>query len=164
MIAGYTAVLASPGYLYHQAYQGSLDGYALAERLSYFLWNSPPDEELLGLAANGDILDSAIMSQQVERMLADPNSRRFVDAFLDYWLDLREMEDNFPDTELYPEYQLDDALVESMPEETQLYFQELIKHNLGVSHVVDSDFVVINERLATLYDIEDVFGAHFRPG
>ena len=163
MIAGYTAVLASPGYLYHQAYQGSLDGYALAERLSYFLWNSPPDEELLRLAANGDILESDIIKRQVERMLDDPKSRRFVDAFLDYWLDLREMEDNFPDTELYPEYQLDDALVESMPEETQLYFQELIKRNLDISHLIDSDFVIINERLATLYDIEDVYGAHFRP-
>ncbi len=163
MIAGYTAVLASPGYLYHQAYQGSLDGYALAERLSYFLWNSPPDEELLELAANGKILRSSTMSRQVERMLDDPESRRFVDAFLDYWLDLRHMADSSPDLELYPEYQLDDALVESMTEETQLYFQELIKGNLGVRHLVDSDFVVVNERLATLYGIEDVFGAHFRP-
>ena len=163
MIAGYTAVLISPGYLYHQAYRGPLDGHALAERLAYFLWNSPPDEELLRLAANADILNPAIQSQQVERLLDDPKSRRFVNAFLDYWLDLRHMAASGPDTELYPEYQLDDALVESLPAETQLYFLELIKGNLGVRHVVDSDFIIINERLATLYDIGGVFGAHFRP-
>ncbi|MDE0768929.1 MAG: DUF1592 domain-containing protein [Opitutaceae bacterium] len=163
MIAGYTAVLASPGYLYHQASLGPLDGYALAERLAYFLWNSPPDEELLRLAASGEILHPYIKSQQVERLLADARSRRFADAFLDYWLDLRYLAASGPDTELYPEYQLDDALVESIPEETQLYFLELIKGNLGISHVVDSDFIIINERLATLYDIEDVRGAHFRP-
>ena len=163
MIAGYTAVLVSPGYLYHQAQPGPLNGPALAERLAYFLWNSPPDEELLRLAAEGDLLNPAIQSQQVERLLDDPKSRRFVDAFLDYWLDLRHMAASGPDTELYPEYQLDDALVESLPAETQLYFRELIKGNLGIRHVIDSDFIIINERLATLYDIEGVFGAHFRP-
>ena len=163
MIAGYTAVLASPGYIYHQATEGQLGGHALAERLAYFLWNSSPDEELLKLAANGSILKSDTLSRQVERMLDDPKSRRFVDAFLDYWLDLRNMGESSPDLELYPEYQLDDALVESMPEETQLYFQELIKGNLGVRYLIDADFVVVNERLATLYGIEGVRGAHFRP-
>ncbi len=163
MIAGYTAVLASPGYIYHQATEGQLGGHALAERLAYFLWNSSADEELLKLAANGSILKSDTLSRQVERMLDDPKSRRFVDAFLDYWLDLRNMGESSPDLELYPEYQLDDALVESMPEETQLYFQELIKGNLGVRYLIDADFVVVNERLATLYGIEGVRGAHFRP-
>lgn len=163
LIAGYTAVLVSPGYLYHQAVQGPLDGYALAERLAYFLWNSPPDEELIRLASQGDLFDPRIQSQQVERLLDAPKSRRFVDAFLDYWLDLRHMAASSPDTELYPEYQLDDALVEAMSEETQLYFQELIKGNLSARHVVDSDFLIINERLATLYEIDGVVGAHFRP-
>ncbi|MBC9868459.1 MAG: DUF1592 domain-containing protein, partial [Opitutae bacterium] len=143
--------------------EGQLGGHALAERLAYFLWNSSPDEELLKLAANGSILKSDTLSRQVERMLDDPKSRRFVDAFLDYWLDLRNMGESSPDLELYPEYQLDDALVESMPEETQLYFQELIKGNLGVRYLIDADFVVVNERLATLYGIEGVRGAHFRP-
>ena len=163
MIAGYTAVLASPGFIYHQATEVRLGGYALAERLSYFLWNSAPDDELLKLAANGRILKSGTFNRQVERMLDDPKTRRFVDAFLNYWLDLRKMRDSSPDLELYPEYQLDDALVESMEEETQLYFQKLIKDNLGVSYLIDSDFLVINERLATLYEIEGVRGAYFRP-
>jgi hypothetical protein len=163
MIAGYTAVLGSPEYLYHHAEAGPLDGHALGERLAYFLWNSPPDEELLALAASGELLDVDIRSQQVERLLDDSRARRFVDAFLAYWLDLRHMAASDPDSELYPEYQLDDALVESMLEETQLYFHELIKGDLGVRRIVDSDFILINERLATLYDIEDVIGAHFRP-
>ncbi|MBH54126.1 MAG: hypothetical protein CMI18_07245 [Opitutaceae bacterium] len=163
MIAGYTAILASPGFIYHQATERRLGSHALAERLAYFLWNSSPDEELLKLADNRRILRSSTLSRQVERMLEDPKSRRFVDAFLDYWLDLRLIADSSPDLELYPEYQLDDSLVESMPEETQLYFQELIKSNLGVCYLVASDFVVINERLATLYGIDGVRGAHFRP-
>jgi len=163
MIAGYTAVLASPGFIYHQGNEGRLSSHALAERLAYFLWNSSPDEELLKLADNRRILRSSTLSRQVERFLDDPKSRRFVDAFLDYWLDLRLMRDSSPDLELYPEYQLDDSLVESMPEETQLYFQELIKRNLGIRHLISSDFVMINERLATLYEIKDVRGAHFRP-
>jgi hypothetical protein len=163
MIAGYTAVLASPGFIYHQASEGRLGSDALAERLSYFLWNSAPDEELLALVESGEILNPKIKGEQVERLLADPKSRRFVDAFLNYWLDLRHMADSSPDLELYPEYQLDDALVESMTKETQLYFQELIKDNLGVRGLIDSDFVIINERLATHYEIADVRGAHFRP-
>ena len=163
MIAGYTAVLASPGFIYHQAIEGQLDSYALAERLSYFLWNSAPNDELLKLAANGRILKSSTFNRQVERMLDDPRSRRFVDAFLNYWLDLKNMEDSSPDLELYPEYQLDDALTESMVEETQLYFRKLVKDNLGVSYLIDADFVMVNERLATLYGIEGVRGADFRP-
>ena len=163
MIAGYTAVLASPGFIYHRATEGKLDGYELAERLSYFLWNSAPDDELLKLAADKSILNSSTFNQQVERMLDDARSRRFFDAFLNYWLDLRNMEDSSPDLELYPEYQLDDALVESMVEETQLYFQKLIKDNLGIGYLIDSDFVMINERLATLYQIEGVRGSAFRP-
>ena len=163
MLAGYTAVLGSPEFLYHQARPGVLDAHALAERLSFFLWNSPPDETLRSLAVSGLLLNSDILSQQVDRMLDDPKSRRFVNAFLDYWLDLRNMTASDPDSELYPEYQLDDALVESMSEETQLYFQELIRGDLSIRHVVDSDFIIINERLATLYEIEDVLGAGFRP-
>lgn len=163
MIAGYTAVLASPDFIYLNSQTGKLDGYSVAERLSYFLWNSPPDKELQNLAANGKINKTSIRARQVERMLASPNADRFVAAFLDYWLDLRKMGESGPDAELYPEYQLDDSLVEALPEETRLYFKKMIDENLSISHVVDSDFIIINERLATLYDIPNVYGAHFRP-
>lgn len=164
MIAGYTAVLSSPGFIYLQAAQGTrLDSHALAERLSYFLWNSPPDDTLRSLGASGALLEPAMLRRQVDRMLDDPKSRRFVDAFLDYWLDLREISASGPDAELYPEYQLDDLLTESMPEETQLFFSELLRRNLPVRNVVASDFAMLNERLATLYAIPGVMGVHFRP-
>lgn len=162
VIAGYTAVLASPGFIYLDATPGKLDGYALAERLSYFLWNSPPDETLTRLAASGELLEPDVLAQQVDRLLDHPKSDRFVSAFLDYWLDLRHMMANGPDAELYPEYQLDDMLVESMPVETQLFFKDMLVNNRSASHIVDSDFIIINGRLATLYDIPGVVGADFR--
>ena len=113
MLTGYTAVLSSPGFLYFNEKPGRLRDQALAERLSYFLWNSQPDHELRQLADNKQLHRSKILREQTERLLKDPRSSRFVNAFLDYWLDLRFIEGVAPDVELYPEYQLDDLLVES---------------------------------------------------
>lgn len=103
------------------------------------------------------------MRQQTERLLADPRSRRFVDDFLNYWLDLRQIAGSAPDAELYPEYQLDDLLVESMTAETQLFFAELLKKNLSAANLIASDFAMLNERLATLYGISGVNGVALRP-
>src|SRR5262249_40335616 len=89
MIAGYTAVLSSPGFLFLDEKPGLLDDYALAERLSYFLWNSAPDTQLLELAKAGKLKQPEVLKEQTDRLLNDPRSRRFFDAFLDYWLDLR---------------------------------------------------------------------------
>ncbi|HVV74090.1 MAG TPA: DUF1592 domain-containing protein, partial [Verrucomicrobiae bacterium] len=124
MLAGYTAVLSSPGFLYFSEKPGRLEDLALAERLSYFLWNSAPDQELRVLAQNKRLHHSKVLREQTERMLNDPRSRNFINGFLDYWLDLRFIAGVAPDVELYPEYQLDDLLVESMIGETQLFFQE----------------------------------------
>ncbi len=162
MIAGYTAVLSSPGFIYLQPSQGRLGPDALAERLAYFLWNSPPDAALRARAASGALARPDVLRAEVDRLLDAPQARRFVDAFLDYWLDLRRLTASGPDAELYPEYQLDDLLTESMPEETQLTFAELLRHNLPVRHVAASDFALLNERLATLYGIPGVQGVHFR--
>ena len=163
MIAGYTGVLSSPGFLYFSEKPGRLVDRALAERLSYFLWNSCPDAELEQVAARGELHRPKILKQQTERLLNDPRSRRFIDNFLNYWLDLRLIEGTAPDTELYPDYQLDDLLVESMISETQLFFNELVKRNLGVTNLVSSDFALLNERLATHYGIEGVEGVALRP-
>jgi len=163
MIAGYTAVLSSPGFLYFSEKSGRLEDRALAERLSYFLWNSCPDRELRQLADRGQLHRPKMLEGQTERLLKDPRSRRFINAFLDYWLDLRLIEGTAPDVELYPEYQLDDLLVESMIGETQLFFSELVKRNLGVSNLINSDFAVLNERLAAHYGIEGVSGVELRP-
>src|SRR6185436_10844949 len=86
MIAGYTAVLCSPDFIYLEEKPGRLDDYALASRLAFFLWNSAPDEALHALAARGQLRRPEVLRAQTERLLNDGRSRRFVDAMLDYWL------------------------------------------------------------------------------
>ncbi len=162
MIAAYTGVLCSPSFLYFDERPGRLDNWALAERLSYFLWNSSPDPELRSLADRG-LLNRARLREQVERMLRDGRSGQFVDAFLDYWLDLRTIAGTAPDEELYPDYQLDDLLSESMIGETQSFFTELVRSNLPVRNLVSSDFAMLNERLATHYSVSGVDGVALRP-
>ena len=162
MVAGYTAVLSSPGFLYLQDKPGRLDDAALAERLSFFLWNSAPDTELRRLAAEGKLRQPAVLRAQVDRLLDDPRSRRFVDAFLDYWLELRKAGVTNPDENLYPDYYLDDHLAESCVDESRAFFAELLRGDLPARHVVAADFVFVNERLATLYGLPGVTGSAFR--
>ena len=162
MVTGYTAVLTSPSFLYLQDKPGRLDDYALAERLAYFLWNSPPDAELLAVAKSGQLHEPTTLRQQTDRLLDDPRAQRFVAAFLDYWLELRKVGVTNPDENLYPDYYLDDHLVESAGDETRLFFAELLKRDLPARNVAASDFVFVNERLAKLYDLPPVIGAQFR--
>ncbi|MFO0808773.1 MAG: DUF1592 domain-containing protein [Gemmataceae bacterium] len=163
MLAGYTAVLSSPAFLYLDEKPGPLDDRALADRLAYFLTNAAPDDRLRRVADAGFLRQPAVLRAQTERLLDDPKSRRFVNAFLDYWLDLRLLDSTGPDAELYPDYYLDDLLVESMGMETQLFFGELLRRDLGVRNLVDSDFAVLNERLATHYGLPGVGGVDLRP-
>lgn len=163
MIAGYTGILCSPAFIYFDEKPGRLEGRALADRLAYMLWNTSPDNELMQLAATGELQKPDVLRQQTERLLDHPKSRQFVNAFLDYWLDLRLIEATSPDTFMYPDYELDDLLVESQLDETQLFFAELLKRNLPSSNLISSDFVVINERLANLYEIPAVEGPVLRP-
>jgi cytochrome c551/c552 len=162
MIAGYTAVLASPEFVYLREKPGRLDEYALATRLSLFLWNSLPDEALLRRAEKGELSRPAVLRAETERMLADPKARRFVDAFLDYWIDLRKMEDSTPSSALYNDYYLDDALTEAAQAESQLFFGEMLRRDLPVRNVVDSKFTFLNERLAVHYGIPSVKGVAMR--
>jgi hypothetical protein len=162
MIVGYTAVLASPAFLYLDEKPGRLDDYALATRLALFLWNSVPDEKLLARAAQGELSRPAVLRAETERMLADPKSRRFVDAFLDYWIDLRKIEDSTPSASLYNDYYLDDALTEAAVEESRLFFGEMLSRDLPVRNVVDSNFTYLNERLAVHYGIPGVQGVAMR--
>jgi hypothetical protein len=162
MIAAYCAVLCSPEFVYLQEKPGRLDDYALASRLSFFLWNSPPDRELREVAAEGKLHEGDVLRAQTDRMLADPKSRRFVDAFLDYWLDLRKIVATAPDSELYPDYYLDDLLTESSLEETQLFFAELLRRDMPARNLVASDFAMLNERLAAHYGVQKVDGVALR--
>jgi mono/diheme cytochrome c family protein len=162
MTSGYSAVLCSPDFVCLEEKPGRLDDDALASRLSFFLWNSSPDPQLRKLAAGGQLHQPAILRAQVERLLNDPKSSRFTDAFLDYWLDLRKIVATAPDASLYPDYYLDDLLSESAEQETQLFFGELVRHDLPARNIVASDFTFLNERLATQYGIPDVAGVALR--
>jgi len=162
MIAAYSAVLCSPAFVTLEERPGPLDDYALATRLSYFLWNSAPDAELRSLADQKKLHDPAVLSAQTDRMLADPRAGQFVDAFLDYWLDLRKTDNTSPDADLYPDYYLDDFLVESSIDETRAFFSELIRKDLAARNLVSSDFVMVNGRLAELYGLKGLEGAAIR--
>lgn len=162
LISTYTGILCSPGYLYIQETPGKLDDYALATRLSLFLWNGPPDEELRSLAAQGRLGSPPVLKAQTDRLLNDPRSRRFIDAFTDYWLDLRKIDDSSPSTTLYNDYELDDPLKLAAVDETHLFVEELFKANLPARSIVRSDFTFLNERLAKHYGIPGVSGVAMR--
>jgi hypothetical protein len=158
MVAAYTAVLCSPEFICLKEQPGRLDDYALASRLSFFLWNSVPDAELRACAEKHQLHRPGVLRAQTERLLADPKSSRFVEAFLDYWLDLRRILATAPDAELYPDYYLDDLLTESALAETRDFFAELIRQDLPARNIVASDFTFLNERLAAHYGLPPVQG------
>jgi hypothetical protein len=162
MLIAYTGVLASPGFVFVQEAPGRLDDYALATRLALFLWNSEPDEALRARAAKGQLHEPEQLHAEAERMLKDPKSRRFVDAFTDYWLDLRKMDDTSPSVTLYNDYYLDDMLMDAAMDETRLFVREMVDHDLPVRNVVNSDWTYLNEHLALHYGIPGVEGVAMR--
>ncbi len=158
--AGLKAILVSPRFLLLLESPGKLDAYALASRLSYFLWSTTPDEALIESAASGRLETPEELHAQVERMLAHPNARRFTTDFTGQWLGLRQIDFTTPDPKLYPEF--DEWLQVSMPEETHAFFDELLQHNLSLLQFVQSDFVMLNERLARHYDLTGSTGLEIR--
>jgi len=162
MLTAYTGVLVSPGFVFVEEQPGRLDDWALATRLSLFLWNSTPDAELRTLARRGELHKPAVLRKQTERLLADPKARRFVDAFTDYWLDLRKIDDTSPSATIYNDYELDEPLKTAALEETQLFFAELLRADLPARNIVAADFTYLNERLANHYGIPGVTGAKMR--
>jgi mono/diheme cytochrome c family protein len=157
---GLQAVLCSPHFLFLEEKPGKLDDYALAARLSYFLWSSTPDEKLLALARDKALSQPKILYEQVERMLADPMAQRFTQNFLNQWLDLKNIDATTPDKTLYPEH--DELLQVSMLAETRAFFDELLKKDLSVTNFLDSSFSMLNSRLARQYGIAGVEGQQIR--
>jgi hypothetical protein len=159
---GLKAVLVSPNFLFLRERMvdgpaketpGALDDFSLASRLSYFLWSSMPDEELLALADKGELKQPETLRTQVERMLRDPKASAFTESFAGQWLSLRSIDATMPDQMLYPEF--DDILKVSMVKEV-LFFDEVLKNDLSVTNFVASDFTLLNERLARHYGIDGV--------
>ena len=153
-------MLSAPPFLFQTGDPGRLDDHALASRLSYFLWRSLPDDELLARAGDGSLSDPGVLASQVERLLDDPRSERFVHDFAGQAFRLYEMKATNPDSGLYPEY--DDRLGQAMARETQLFLAELIAGDHGVGSLIDADFTFLNRRLADHYGIPEVEGQHMR--
>lgn len=168
----YRAALCSPDFLYHveqdrngpatetASAEQALDDHALACRLSYLLWTSLPDERLTQLAASGTLRQPEQLDAEVERLLKDDRSRRFVEDFLGQWLKLRQIAATDPDKKLYPEFSA--YLQDSMVAETRAYFRELLDKNLDATHLVRSNFAMLNEKLAVHYGIAGVSGSQIR--
>jgi hypothetical protein len=157
---GLKAILVSPRFLMLEESPGKLDGHALAARLSYFLWSSAPDAELLAVAAKGDLSKPAVLRAQTERLLKHPKARAFTEDFTGQWLALRNIEFTTPDARLYPEF--DELLQVSMLQETHAFFDELLEKDLSALNFVDSDFAMLNERLAKHYGVPGVAGLDVR--
>jgi hypothetical protein len=157
---GLKAVMVSPDFLFLRENPGKLDDFALAGRLSYFLWSSAPDEELLSLAAQRKLGEPETLRAQVERLLKDPKAAAFTKNFVGQWLSLRNIDATLPDYTLYPEFS--DGLKESMLQEPFLFFDEVLKNDLSLAHFVASDFSMLNAPLAELYGIPGLQGREFR--
>ncbi|MFT5468101.1 MAG: hypothetical protein ACI8UO_003209 [Verrucomicrobiales bacterium] len=160
MLLAYREILTSPEFMLLREPVGELDDYALATRLSYFLWSTLPDEELGKLADAGKLSDPAILRAQTERMLNDKRAERFVKNFTGQWLALRQLNATQPDKKLYPEFM--PWLSEAMQMESEAFFADLVKNDLSVKHFVKSDFAILNEPLAQLYGIDGVRGWDLR--
>ena len=171
-------VLVTPQFLLHTTADGVVTGaqYELASRLSYFLWASMPDEELLNLAAAGSLDEPGIIEEQVQRMLADARSRNFVSSFTMQWLSLAKMKTVPINSDLFPRflYYVEagersgteepyiPTIRDHMLDETVSFVAELIRRNGGVSQLVDSDFAMLNQPLAAHYGVAGVEGAALR--
>ena len=156
------AVLCSPSFVYldEQIAEGKLAPHALASRLSYFLWSSMPDPELLALADSGQLPAPDVLASQVERMLADSRSAAFIDGFLDSWLTLRDLGSMPPDRGDFRAFYHYD-LAPAMRRETHLFTRDLLTENANIANFLNSDFTFVNKPLARLYGIDPPDGSGF---
>jgi hypothetical protein len=137
-----------------------LGNFDIASRLSFFLWSSIPDDELLNAASQGKLHRADVLNQQVRRMLADPRARALVENFAGQWLQLRNLTGIVPDPELNPDF--DDNLRRAFRQEAQLFFGSIIQQDRSVVDLLSADYTFVDQRLAKHYGIPDVFGSQFR--
>lgn len=163
------AVLVSPHFLFRIEKDAEpnnpkavhpVSEYELATRLSYFLWSSMPDDELMGLATKGELRKPGVTEAQVKRMLADPKAKALTDNFAAQWLNLRMIPAIDPDKKTYPKF--GSSLKVAMVRETELFFEHILKEDRSVLEFLDSDWTILNNELADHYGIKGVVGSDFR--
>jgi hypothetical protein len=155
------ALLVSPDFLFRiESGDGAIGSFALATRLSYFLWSSTPDEELMRAAEQGTLRKPEVLAAQVRRMLKDPRSRALVENFAGQWLELRRLESVAPDREKFPAF--DEYLRMSMRQETERFFESIVREDRSVLDLLDAKDTFLNEKLAKFYGISGVNGPEFR--
>lgn len=162
-------ILASPAFIFRDEQEpeglapGTIyerDDLALASRLSFFLWSSIPDEELLRLAEDGQLSEPAEYARQIRRMLADPKANALVENFAGQWLFLRNLQSARPDIETFPDF--DENLRRALQRETELLFEDIIRRDASMLTLLDADYTYLNERLAAHYEVPGIYGSHFR--
>ncbi len=162
-------MLASPKFLFRteRDAEGVAAGVAyrindleLASRLSFFLWSSIPDDQLLALARQGKLRDAAVLDRQVRRMLADPKAQALVNNFADQWLYLRNLRSIVPNSLTFPDF--DDNLRQAFQRETELFFASVLREDRSVLDLMTANYTFVNERLARHYGIPNIYGSHFR--
>jgi hypothetical protein len=167
--AALSAVLISPEFLFrveqdpaevapNTAYR--ISDLDLASRISFFLWSSIPDEELLDTAISGALHKPKVLEKQVRRMLADARSQNLVNNFAEQWLYLRNLESLTPDLRLFPDF--DDNLRQAFRQETELFVANILREDRSVLDLLKADYTFLNERLAKHYGIPNVYGSRFR--
>ncbi|MBY0507233.1 MAG: DUF1592 domain-containing protein [Bryobacteraceae bacterium] len=163
------SVLVSPEFLFRveqdpagvapkTAYK--LSNLELATRLSFFLWSSIPDDELLDTAIAGKLTDPAVLTKQTRRLLADPRSRVLTTNFAEQWLYLRNLNNIAPDMRVFPDF--DDNLRQAFRQETELFFESIMREDRGVIDLLRANYTFVNERLAKHYGLPNIYGSHFR--
>jgi mono/diheme cytochrome c family protein len=137
-----------------------LDDLELASRLSFFLWSSIPDEQLIDLAAQGRLKDPVVLEQQVKRMIADPRSEALIENFTGQWLSVRSLRTVEPVVNLFPDF--DDNLRSAFREEIEMFFESIVREDRSLNDLLTADYTFVNERLAKHYGIPNIYGPHFR--
>ncbi len=164
-------LLSSPSFLFRVGHDPEaavagdvyrVSDFELASRLSFFLWKSLPDEELLTLAEQGQLSNPNVFMEQADRLLADPKATRWVNDFMEQWLTVRNIQAHQPNFGLFRHY--DENLRDAMERETTLFFQSQVRDNRSILELLDADYTFVNSRLARHYGIPGIYGSHFRRG